>query len=80
MGGGKLSELLNKALSEEGPRMLDLVRTDLIHFGESWLNKHGNNILAKLKLTFFGVIDFVKVIGTKKLNTFFSLNPQRSEL
>ncbi|KAJ9582713.1 hypothetical protein L9F63_022954 [Diploptera punctata] len=80
MGGGRFGDILNKVLSEEGPRILDLVRADLIQFCENWLNKHVNNVLAKLNITLTGVLDFVKVISTKKVNTILNYTPLRFEL
>lgn len=79
MGGGRLSELLNTVLSQEGTQILELVRTDVTHIATSWFHSIGNNVLRKMNISFRDILDFIKTAGTKNIRKIFNLTPFRNE-
>jgi hypothetical protein len=79
MGGGRISELLNTVLSQEGTQILELVRTDVTYVGTNWLHSVANHVLQKMSVTFSGLLDFIKSAGTKKVRKIFNLYPFKSE-
>ncbi|PSN55968.1 hypothetical protein C0J52_02148 [Blattella germanica] len=80
MGGGRFGELLNKVLSQESLRILDLVKSDLGEFSEKWLSDSGNDLLSKTNVTLKSVLDFLKVFSTNKVKAILRLNPFKHEL
>jgi hypothetical protein len=79
MGDKRLSELLNTVLSEEGTRILELVRTDVTHFGTNWLHSVGNYVLGKMSVSLSGVLDFMQTAATQKAREILNLYPFKHE-
>jgi len=77
MSDKRLSELLNTVLSEEGTQILELVRTDVTHFGTYWLHSVGNYVLGKMSISFSGMLDFIQTAGTKKVWEIINLHPSK---
>jgi hypothetical protein len=75
MGDKRLGELLNTVLSEEGTQILELVRTDVTHFGTNWLHSVGNYVLGKMSVSLSGVLDFMQTAGTQKVREILNLYP-----
>lgn len=80
MGGGRLCELLNTVLSQEGTQILELVRTDITRIATSWFRNLGNDMLGKMNIGFSDILDFIKTAGTKNVRNFLNLNPLKNEL
>lgn len=80
MGGGRLSELLNTVLSQEGTQILELVRTDVTRTATSWFHNVGNDVLGKMSISLSDVLDFMKAVGTKNVRKIFNLTPFKNEL
>lgn len=80
MGGGKLGELLNKILSEDGNTILELVRTDVTHLITNWLHSAGNEILGKMYLSLNDIIDFLQTVSTKKVKSLLNFNLFKGEI
>jgi hypothetical protein len=78
MGGGRISELMNIVLSQEGTEILELVRTDVTYVGTNWLHSVANDILRKMSVSFSGLLDFITSAGTKKVREILNLYPSRS--
>lgn len=79
MGGGRISELMNTVLSQEGTEILELVRTDVTYVGTNWLHSVANDVLQKMSVSFSGLLDFIKSAGTNKVKEIFNLYPFKSE-
>lgn len=79
MGGGRISELMNTVLSQEGTEILELVRTDVTYVGTNWLHSVANDVLQKMSVSFSGMLDFIKSAGTKKFREIFNSYPFKRE-